>query len=67
MPVPTSAHETLAAGRALVSYGRKSARWRPTLQLPEGYAGGPLPNATVAVCDWPFTSVQPSSTLVPGW
>jgi hypothetical protein len=31
------------------------------------YAAGPLPNVTVAVCDWPFTSLQPSWTLVPGW
>src|ERR1700728_731293 len=33
----------------------------------DDYAGGPLANCTLAVCDCPDWSVQPICTVSPGW
>src|SRR5450631_929825 len=35
--------------------------------LAEPHAAGPLPSVTVALCDWPYWSVQLRLILSPGW
>src|SRR5262249_519847 len=44
--------------------------WRPGFWAASDHvsqAAGPLTSVTVAECDWPAWSVQPTVTLSPGW